>query len=107
MVRDYVKENPLKTVASIITTCGVIIGGVLTVDERYAHAVDVEKVQQQTARTIETQIGGIRRQMLEDKLFELDTKREVNKGLSPVDEAQYKRYNRQLMELNEVQRQIK
>ncbi len=116
-----IKESAtsVKGAAVALTTISLFIGAVLTVDTRYAHAQALKEEVSKTseavaesekrtqvllkAQTVEmrmqTQI--LRKQLLEDKVFELDAKRDTTKrALAPVDEAQYRRYSRQLEEVS-------
>lgn len=107
---DTLKEHPLKSIASVVGAAAVILAAVFTVDERYAHAVDVEQYKNSTTAEIRTQTQQmmvqtqvLRQQMLEDKLFELDM-RQSQGTLSPVESAQQQRYIRQLDDLKRNQR---
>jgi hypothetical protein len=100
-----VKENPIK---SFLGTAGLLIplvGAVFFVDARYAHAADVEKSNNQLQQAIEQSSQTLRRQMLEDKLFEIDMKKAQmpKQQLSPIDQAIRDRYNQQLKDLNSKQ----
>jgi hypothetical protein len=96
----------VKIVLSSISVIGAIIGAFLTVDSRYVLAADFESYQKQTQQIIqkqtqELQNQGIllRKQLVDDKLFELDAKRGQGGALSPIEDAQYRRYQRQQQEL--------
>jgi hypothetical protein len=96
-----VREHPW---TALITSSGAILAVVtalFTVDARYAHAKDVESDKQKVESVIREVSLDLRKQMLEDKLFELDIKREQSpqQRLSPVDAALHSRYQRQLNEL--------
>lgn len=80
--------------AGIIIAIGSIVGAVLAVDERYAHAVDMDKYQQQNTSEMRSQLNDMRIQAIEDKLFELESK--ANK--TSYDYALIERYKRQLDE---------
>lgn len=102
-------------ITSSITTLSLILGTAFMIDGRYAHADSVQKTELQTSEFIRQQTAELkvqtqllRRSIIEDKLFELDTKRNpVTRSLQPVDEAQYQRYNRQLNEIDGQIRVIK
>lgn len=112
-IPPIVKENPIKAVSSLVAFVVTVIGTFLTVDDRYAHAVDVQEykaatsqeIQQQTT-ALQQQLIILRQQAVEDKVWELDVKR-GQQSLSPVEEAQYKRYIRQLDELRQSPNQLK
>lgn len=116
MARPTTQENPVSNVAKYaigtITFVGAILGAFLTVDARYVLAADFDKFQQGNQRelarqTQEIQKQGIvlRKQLLEDRVFELDTKKSQER-LSPIEEAQYNRYMRQLNELDSSLHQL-
>lgn len=95
----------VKVVLSSVSIIGAIIGAFLTVDSRYVLASDFEKYQKQSDATLTRQIQEVhtqglllRKQLVEDRLFELDTKRDQG-NLNAVEEAQYKRYQRQQEEI--------
>lgn len=98
----------LRAVATAVSAVGVIIGAAFAIDSRYASAQEVKQykgevatqIQHQTVE-LQRQTAILRKQTIEDKLFELDVKREQNSGLSPVDSAVYKRYDRQLQDVNQ------
>ena len=79
-----------------------IVGALFTIDARYAHATDVQKTNNETQKQIIESTNSLRKQMLEDKLFELDLKKTQDKKqqLSPIDQALSDRYKQQLNDLN-------
>jgi len=98
-------NSPLKsivTIASGITAIGVIIGAVLTVDSRYVHAEEFIKMHQAAQQQLQliqeqqkTYIDELRKQTIEDKLFELRLKQTK----TSIDWALIKRYEDQLAEV--------
>ena len=102
---ETVKNNVLKVAFGSIGSIIAIVAALFAVDERYAHAADVGKDKLQTQDLIQDTSQTLRRQLLEDKLFELDVKKNQakNKQLEPIDAALRERYQRQLDELNTVQ----
>lgn len=104
------KPIALSVVASTLATLSAILSAAFFIDARYAHADDIVKKEANTAEIIKRQSFEIqvqsqvlRRSFVEDKIFELDSKRDSkSRNLSIVDEAQYKRYSRQLDELNKI-----
>jgi len=86
--------STLTKAASAVAAIGTLIGAVLIVDTRYAHAADFNKYQQNQAQELRLQLNSLRGQLLEDKLFELETK--PNK--SQQDLALIERFKRQLEE---------
>ncbi len=96
-----VKENPLKAIAASLAAAGTIIGAILTVDARYAHAADIQK----ESMSQQKQITKIEADRLEDKVFELDMKKaDKPKEWTQVDEAMLQRYKRRSLDIVEVQR---
>ena len=94
-----VKENPLKVIAASLAAAGTIIGAILTVDARYAHAADIQK----ESLSQQKQITKIEADRLEDKVFELDIKKQTQNGkLNALDQALYNRYQMRLMRAKSV-----
>jgi len=79
-----------------------LIAAVFALDSRYAHATDVEKENSKTQQVIQETTQTLRKQILEDKIFELDMKKAEsrNQKLEPLDSAMHERYKRQLRELS-------
>ena len=97
-----VKENPIKSSLGTLGLIIPVVGALFLVDARYAHAADVEKSNQQLQQYIQESTTNLRRQMLEDKLFELDMKKAQlpKQQLSPVDEALRNRYQQLINDMN-------
>src|SRR5271165_145543 len=97
-----VKENPIK---SFLGTAGLlipVIGTMFLLDARYAHAEDVNKAIANIQQSVEQSNVNLRRQMLEDRIFEMDMKKAQmpKQRLNPIDQAIRDRYNQQLKDLN-------
>lgn len=100
---EKVKENPWKIFLGSSGSIIALVGALFTLDARYAHAADVERNKQETQQIIRETSAVLRKQMIEDKLFELDVKEaQANGRLSPIDSALKERYKRQLRELRET-----
>ena len=101
-VVETVKNNPGKIIFGSASTIISVVAALFALDARYAHASDVEKDKQQTQQIILETSRSLRQQMLEDKLFELDVKKEQSRDrrLSPIDSALKERYQRQINELS-------
>jgi C4-dicarboxylate-specific signal transduction histidine kinase len=97
-----VKENPIKSLLGTLGLLIPVVGAMFLLDARYAHAADVEKANNQLQQSIEQSSANLRRQMLEDRLFEIDMKKAQmpKQQLSPIDQAIRDRYNQQLKDLN-------
>lgn len=99
---EKVKENPWKVFIGSTGSIIAIVGALFTLDARYAHAADVERNKIETQKIIRETSNLLRKQMVEDKLFELDIKEaQANGRLSPIDSALKERYKRQLRELRD------
>lgn len=105
-VVQAIKDNPWKALLGSSGTIITLVGALFTLDARYAHAADVEKDKVQTQKIIQDTTTGLRKQMLEDKLFELDIKKSQTRDnkLPSIDEALRNRYQQQLNEINRSQR---
>lgn len=103
---DTCKNNLGKIAFGSAGTIITIVGALFTLDARYAHAADVEKDKIQTERIIRETSTNLRRQMLEDKLFELDAEQASAKDgkLSPVKQAMKERFERQLRDISATER---
>src|ERR1035438_1784572 len=97
-VVQTIVNNPWKILFGSSGTIIALVGALFTVDARYAHAADVEKSTAEIKSQIEHSIQMIRKQNLEDKVFELDIKKSQAKNgqLSPIDQALRGRYQQQL-----------
>jgi hypothetical protein len=95
------KQNPAKILFGSASSIVAIIGSLFALDARYAHADDLDKVKVETKEIVREYSLNFRKQMLEDKLFELEMKRTASRdnSLSQVDQALYERYKRQSLEL--------
>lgn len=104
---ESVKNNFLKIMFGSAGSIIAIVVAMFAVDARYAHAVDVNKEKLQTQDLIQDTSQTLRRQQLEDKLFEADlvVKRAQSKGKQPdpVDIALRDRYQRELDNVNRAQ----
>lgn len=100
---EKVKENPWKIFLGSSGSIIALVGALFTLDARYAHAADVEQNKKETQQIIRETSTVLRKQMIEDKLFELDVREAQSKDrkLSPIDSALKERYKRQLRELTE------
>lgn len=79
-----------------ITIISTIIGTYIVIDNKYAKAADIKKLDDKFTKSILE----LRIMDLEDKIFKLELKQSLE-GLSPMEEALLKRYNRQLNLLKE------
>lgn len=106
MALETVKNNIGKIIFGSAGSIIAIITALFAVDARYAHADDVQKDKIETQRLIQTSSLMLRKQMIEDKLFELDFKKAQSRDqkLPPMDSAIRDRYQRQL---DEIQKEIR
>jgi len=100
-VSDIAKSNTTKLLLGSTGSIIAVVAALFTIDARYAHAADVEKDKAQTQRVIKDTAVILRKQSLEDKLFEYDVKRAqtTDRKLTPMDTAMEARYKRQLDDL--------
>ena len=96
-------KDHLGTMTIIGTCCIALIGGVITVESRYAHAEEVRALKEVAGANlrqmrIEQSIGldTLRKQSVEDKLFDLRLKEKPTQ----VERAMIDRYKEQLDEVN-------
>lgn len=101
---ETIKNNPWKIMFGSASSIIAIVGALFTLDARYAHAADVERDKIRTEKIIIETTANLRRQMLEDKLWELDIKKEQSATgrLTPYESALRERYIRQINELNRI-----
>lgn len=90
-------------IAATITVLGTIVGGVFAVESRYAKAADIDDIKQQQVQIYsnvkiqqDLAMSSLRRQTLEDRLFELRLKERPTQP----ERALIERYQDQLRELN-------
>lgn len=100
-----VKENPLKFLFASSGTIITLVGALFAIDARYAHEIDVNQNLTNMKSQIQKSVVYIRKQNLEDKLFEFDMKSSQSKNgkLSPVDQALRDHYQTQLNDLIRTQ----
>lgn len=100
-VADSFRSNPGKYLLGSAGSIIAIVTALFAVDARYAHAADVEKDKAQTQQVIKQTAIVLRKQALEDKLFEYDVKKaqSPDRKLTPIDAAMQERYKRQLDDL--------
>jgi len=91
-------------VAAIISL-GSLVGGFLFIDDRYAHADEVNKLFKRTetqqieiTQQLQSQLTQYKKNQLEDALFALQLKKQFNKA-DKVDDAMMLRYSQQLKDL--------
>jgi hypothetical protein len=101
VVSESFKNNPGKYILGSAGSIIAIVTALFAIDARYAHAADVEKDKAQTQKVIKDTAVILRKQALEDKLFEYDVKKAQapDRKLSPIDTAMQERYKRQLDDL--------
>ncbi len=99
---DTIKTRAVGIVATV-TMLGTVVGGVLAVESRYAKAADIDDVKSQQVQIYsnmkiqqELAVDSLRRQSLEDRLFELRLKEKPTQ----VEKALIERYQDQLRELS-------
>jgi len=100
---EFIKTH-IGTIAPSITVVVTIIACTIAVDKRYAHQEDLMHVKNQNSAEIvnvtrqnQAGIKQLRISMIEDKIFEIETRGGVN--MSSIDIALINRYKRQLERL--------
>lgn len=99
VVKEVVKENPLKSLAATVAAASVLIGAVITVDTRYAHAGDIQAESNKQQR----QIYNLQADNLSDKVFELELKKANTPKLwQPTDQVMLERYKQRYQEVDKI-----
>ena len=102
----------VKMVTSVITGAVALLGAVWAVDNHYASAADIDKVQRSlesqvttVQRSLETQVRSLRQERADDEIFKLQMKKQAQNGkLSPEDAAMLERFLRRAAETAREQR---
>ena len=108
-LKQTVKENPYSTIAALSSFIGLVaplVGVFGWLDSRYAHAEDVIKQQSSVIREMSVmqrrtsdQLFNLRKQGIEDKMFEIELKMEQGNA-SNIEKAQYERLKRQYKDVD-------
>jgi len=93
---SVVTENP-KSVGALVAILP-LIGAILYIDDRYAHASDLSSFTLEQKQHVEKTFKSFRRQELEDKIFVLDFKEQQNTA-TVLDKTMKLRYQGQLERL--------
>ena len=100
---SIIKENPITSAATAIGGIATILGALWAFDGHYASAADLQAVQQ----TFSKQLTQQRVDNLDDKIFELELKKNKQNGrLSPEDAAMLDRYHRRMDEAKDQLKQV-
>lgn len=110
-VNQILHEPTIQWVAGLVTAIATILGAAFFVDSRYAHAQELVQFKSEVAQELHRgsiemrlQTQELRRQTIEDKLFELDSK-DADK-LTSTEKAIRQRYRRQLTDINQTINQL-
>lgn len=102
---DAIKENPIKAASGIIASLSIILGAIFALDARYVHAGDISEIKADQTRAIQqltsdnqVQVNSLRKQMLEDKVFEITLIAPSKR--TDADRARLDKYQRDLEEIN-------
>ena len=98
MLAPLLRENPIKSTISILTLVSMLVGGVISVDSRYAKAAEVEMQQQSIVKETKYAIDQLRKQSLEDKIFELELTPEDKR--TQINKALLEKYKRDMQSIN-------
>jgi len=103
-------KKTVTTITSTLVFLGSIVGGVLFVDDRYAHAGEVQQLraeQSQSVIQMRIETKKIRRAALDDKVFEIELKDKK----TDTDKALMERAKREMdlidQEIAQLQAQVK
>lgn len=98
------QSTMIKLLVAVCTLVAAIVSTAILIDERYAHAADVQSAQ----RSIETNVQRAslenRKWFIEDRLQSLEVKPEAQR--TDYDRAQIQRYTRDLQEVNRAIRAV-
>jgi hypothetical protein len=98
---DKIKDN-MASISGIAATIGVIIGGWLVVDDRYAHAQMVKQVQSEQAQQIKQLRIENTRKFYRTRIADLDQRKfeiQVKPNQTNTDKLFVQRYDTQITEL--------
>ena len=98
MLAPLLRENPIKSTVSILTLVSMLVGGVISVDSRYAKAAEVEAQQQSIVIETKYAVDQLRKQGLEDKIFELELIPEDRR--TQTDKALLEKHKRDINSIN-------
>jgi len=106
---NYVKENWIPTSLGTITAVIALITGLWSIDEHYAKAADLSKVEQKVdsaqrnmSLELQIQLNKQTSRDLKSKIADIEDKEAVTKIAAPVDKM---KKDRLLRELNEINRE--
>lgn len=95
------KENPIKSTISMLTLVSMLIGTAFTLDSRYAKAEDIANQKQyieQNSKETKFAIDQLRKQSLEDKVFEIELIPENKRSQS--EKARLEKYKRDMQNID-------
>ena len=111
VLSTFLKENPIKTASTIISVVIALVGGVILIDDRYAHAADFNKQLSTVSSQLEInrltgEIGvlTIRKSQLEDKIFDASAVRQGQRlKQADVKDTDFalERYRNELLSIND------
>lgn len=100
-VKQLIEDNLLKIITGSIGALSIILGAAFTIDSRYVHAGDLVQMKQAQDKqfrqqSLESQVtvNELRKQMLEDKVFEIQLIPPQKR--TDVDRARLDKYMRDL-----------
>src|SRR5437588_818219 len=85
----------LERILTIATIVGLFLGGFAYINEHYASAADLKKL----AQDFKLQSYDLRKRQLDDRIFELEFKRNATGRLSPLEQAQLDKFKREMSEI--------
>ena len=105
-VTNKIKEYASGIIGSI-TLIGVILGGFLSIDERYAHAAEIREVIDQQSKQIQRLRVDNVRKFYQGRIGDIEQRKfdvEIKTQKSPVDEIYINRYQEQIQRLKEEEK---
>jgi len=106
VLTQVVKDNPIKSLTSMVGIVSLVLGAFMAIDTRYAHSADVKELQQQLIiNDTKSDIRSLksRKLQLEDKVIESNIKQQRTQ-LSDSEKIIAERYK---LELNDVNEEIR
>lgn len=105
----FFKDNPIKTISTIVSFVASVVVGVIVIDERYAHAADYK--QQMSSLSTQLEVNRLtsevnvlenRKSTIKDKMIDISRKNPTQK-VNPTDKLYLDQYQ---SEMNQVDAEI-
>jgi hypothetical protein len=106
VITAFLKDNPIKTISTIISFVVSIVIGVIVIDERYAHAGDINKQMSTLSSQLEvnrlsSEVNVLenRKSTIKDKMVDISRKSPANK-VNPTDKMYLDQYQSELSQVD-------